>query len=106
MREKILSGKPSVDKPWLKYYPQVLLDNLQVPACTVEQYLQFNMPGLDVSAMHYYGTEVTWQEVFVKSELAAKALKALGFAQCSGIYLLTAGGRKAWCFFADPRQYH
>lgn len=79
MSEKILTGKPSVDKPWLKYYPQVLLDNLQVPPCTIEQYLQFNMPGLDVSAMHYYGTEVTWQEVFVKAELAAKALKALGF---------------------------
>lgn len=79
MSEMILTGKPSVDRPWLKYYPKALLDNLQVPACTLTQYLQFNMPGLDVTAMHYYGTDVTWAKIFADTERVAKALKAVGF---------------------------
>lgn len=76
-----LTGKPSIDKPWLKYYPKILMDNLQVPVCTLTQYLQFNMPGLDVPAMHYYGTDITWAEVFEKTERIAKSLKALGLGE-------------------------
>lgn len=74
-----LTGKPSVDKPWLKYYPSVLLDNLQVPQCTLTQYLQFNMPGMDVTAMHYYGTDISWAEVFATADRIARSLKAVGF---------------------------
>ena len=76
-----MTGKPSVDKPWLKYYPKELLDNLKVPQCTLTQYLQANMPGLDVPAIHYYGTEITWAEILSTSERIAKSLKALGFGE-------------------------
>ena len=76
-----LTGKPSIDKPWLKYYPSILLDNLQVPACTLTQYLQFNCPGLDVPAMHYYGTDITWGEVFARADRIAKSLKVLGIGE-------------------------
>ena len=34
----MLTGKPSIDRPWMKFYPDVLR-GIQVPACTVEQYL-------------------------------------------------------------------
>lgn len=73
-----LTGKPSIDKPWLKYYPPILMDHLQVPACTLTQYLQYNMPGLDVPAIHYYGTEITWAEIFDRADRIAKSLKVLG----------------------------
>ena len=73
------TGKPSVDKPWLKYYPQQLLDHLVVPECTLNQYLMANMPGLDVTAMHYYGTDFSWAQVLQSAERIAKALKAVGF---------------------------
>lgn len=76
-----LTGKPSIDKPWLKYYPPILMDNLQVPACTLTQYLQFNMPGLDVPAIHYYGTEITWREIFDQADRIAKSLKVLGIGE-------------------------
>ena len=79
MNNEILTGKPSVDRPWLKYYPQALLDNLQVPDCTLRQYLQFNIPSMDTVAMHYYGTDITWQQVFDRAGAVAKSLKALGF---------------------------
>ena len=47
-----MTGKPSVDKPWLKFYPQELLDNLKAPACTLHKYLESMMPCLDTVAMH------------------------------------------------------
>lgn len=31
----MLTGKPSIDRPWMKFYPDVLR-GIQVPACTVE----------------------------------------------------------------------
>lgn len=73
-----LSGFPSIDKPWLKYYPPQLLEHLQVPACTLTQYLQHNMPGRDVVAMHYYGTDITWGEIFEQVDCVAKSMKAMG----------------------------
>lgn len=74
-----LTGKPSVDKPWLKYYPAELLERLRVPECTLTQYLMGNMPGPDVTAMHYYGTDFSWLQVFSSADRIARALKAVGF---------------------------
>ena len=71
MSNAILTGKPSVDRPWLKDYPPVLLDNLQVPPCTLRQYLEFNMPSPDTIAMHYYGVDITWREVFERADACA-----------------------------------
>ncbi len=73
-----LTGKASIDKPWLKYYPAELIDNLQIPVCTMNQYMQYNMPGLDVPAIHYYGTDITWAEMFSNIEKIARSLKAMG----------------------------
>ena len=75
MSNNNLTGKPSVDKPWLKYYPGFFLKKIQVPECSLTQYLQKNMPGHQVSAIHYYGTEVTWAQIFAESTRIAKALK-------------------------------
>ncbi|MBQ2244488.1 MAG: acyl--CoA ligase [Oscillospiraceae bacterium] len=76
-----LTGTPSIDKPWLKYYPSQLFDHLRVPECTLTQYLQFNAPDADQVAMHYYGTDITWKEVFTEADRLAKALRAVGFGE-------------------------
>lgn len=81
MSMSTLTGKPSIDRPWLKYYPKALLDNLQVPTCTLSQYLQYNMPGLGVPAVHYYGVEITWAEIFYDADRVAKSLKVLGYGE-------------------------
>ena len=75
-----LTGRPSIDRPWMKYYPEVLR-NLQIPACTLMEYLKMNCPGEDVIAMHYYGNDIKWSTVFEKAEIIARALKALGFGE-------------------------
>lgn len=81
MSNHVLTGMPTVDKPWLKYYPQILLDNLQIPPCTLWQYLEYNKPSMDTIAIHYYGVEITWREVFDRADACARSLKALGFAE-------------------------
>lgn len=75
-----LTGKASVDRPWMKFYPEVL-KNLQIPACTLTEYLKMNCPGEDVVAMHYYGNDITWRTVFENAQLTARALKAVGFGE-------------------------
>ena len=75
-----LTGRASVDRPWMKLYPEVL-KNLQVPACTLMEYLKMNCPGEDVVAMHYYGNDIKWSTVFENAELTARALKAMGFGE-------------------------
>jgi len=79
MREKKATGLPSVDKPWLKYYPNFFLKKIQVPECSLTQYLQRNMPNLNAPAIHYYGTEMTWAQIFAASTKIAKALIAVGY---------------------------
>lgn len=76
----LTTGKPSIDRPWMKYYPE-FIRNLQVPECTMTEYLKQNCPGEDVAAMHYYGTDILWGTVFEQTDAVARSLKALGFGE-------------------------
>ena len=69
--------KPSVERAWLKYYPENIL-KLQIPECSVEEYLRMNCPGESVAAMHYYGNDITWQSVFEMVTRVEKSLRAMG----------------------------
>ena len=80
MNTNNLTGRASVDRPWMKFYPEVL-KNLQIPVCTLMDYLKMNCPGEDVVAMHYYGNDIKWSTVFENAELTARALKAMGFGE-------------------------
>lgn len=75
-----LTGRASVERPWMKWYPEVL-KNLRIPACTLMEYLKMNCPGEDVVAMHYYGNDIKWSTVFENVELTERALKAMGFGE-------------------------
>lgn len=76
----VLTGKPSVDRPWMKYYPKEV-SMLQVPPCTLGQYMMGVCPGMDVVAIDYYDTKITWGEMMGEVEPIAKALKAIGFKE-------------------------
>lgn len=36
-----LTGKPSIDRPWMQYYPQEMIENLTVPNSTIYEYLMY-----------------------------------------------------------------
>ena len=74
----VLTGRPSVDRPWMKFYPEAV-QQLRIPECTIQDYLRMNCPGVNTVAIHYYGTDTTWGTVFGQVKLTAKALRAIGF---------------------------
>lgn len=49
-----LTGKASIDKPWLKYYPEEL-HNMETPKITLEEFLKMKNPDDSKIAFEYYG---------------------------------------------------
>lgn len=75
-----LTGKASVDKPWLQFYPEALR-NVEVPTITVETFLRAKNPDENKIAFEYYGNKITWKEFWGEVDKAAKSLKVLGFGE-------------------------
>ena len=75
MLTKKLTGYPSIDKPWLKYYSEEAL-NAKLPACTIYDYLyESNKDYRGRTALNYFGRKITYGELFENIEKAARALK-------------------------------
>ena len=78
MQEQKLTGYPSIDKPWLKYYSEEAI-NTSVPECTIYEYIQKkNSNNLDKPAINYYGARFTYKQLFQFIDDTAKALSAIG----------------------------
>ena len=76
--EKKLTGYPSIDKPWLKYYSEEAI-NAEIPECSAYDYIyNVNKEHYDKSALDYFGKHITFREMFQKIEQCAQALKAYG----------------------------
>lgn len=78
MEEKKLTGYPSIDKPWLKYYPEEAI-NTPLPECTMYEYiLNNNQDNLKRVAINYYGTNITYGQLFMSINAVASALEQIG----------------------------
>ena len=78
MLKQKLSGYPSIDKPWLKYYSEEVL-NAPVPEKTIYQYMyDGNKDFPNDIAINYLGKEITYGEMFEKIDICAKAFMMLG----------------------------
>lgn len=77
---KNVTGKASIDKPWLNFYPEPF-KNVNVPNMTVEAFLKMRNPDESKYAFAYYGCKYTWKQLWDEVDLAAKALKAVGFQE-------------------------
>ena len=75
-----MTGKPSIDKPWLNFYPEPF-KNIEVPKMTVEAFLKMKNPDENRVSLEYYGHKFTWKELWKEVDLAARALRALGFEE-------------------------
>ena len=78
MEQKKLTGYPSVDKPWLKYYSEDII-RAPLPSCTIYEYLIENNRAYPKDyAIHYLGRRITYGELFQKIDATAAAFVALG----------------------------
>ena len=76
--EKALTGYPSIDKPWLKYYSEEAR-NAKVPKCTIYEYLwENNKHCLNNTAINYYGRRISYQTMFEEIDRVAHAFMNLG----------------------------
>lgn len=76
--EKKLTGYPSIDKPWLKYYAEDKRD-FTLPECSVYDFMiQNNEDNLDAIALDYFGKELSYRGLIKKIDCCAAAFLALG----------------------------
>lgn len=78
MEEKKLTGFPSIDKPWLKYYSEEAI-NAPLPECTVYEYLwERNNDHFDDIALIYFNRSISYRSLFLHIDSAEQALLYLG----------------------------
>lgn len=76
--EKKLTGYPSIDKPWLKYYTE---EEISTPLPTGTMYSHIfkkNQDNLNRIALNYYGSKISYQKFFENISEVASALEKLG----------------------------
>ncbi len=78
MEEKKLTGYPSIDKPWLKYYSEEAI-KADLPNLTIYDYvLRQNEHNMSHVAINYYGANITYGRMFERIDQMAGCLQAAG----------------------------
>ncbi len=76
--EKELTGYPSIDKPWLKYYSEEAI-NTPLPKGTAYEYLfEKNKNALSDTALIYFKRKISYGKMFEYIDKAAEAFHTLG----------------------------
>ena len=88
--KKTLTGYPSIDKPWLKYYSQEAI-NASLPECTVYEYVHQNNKDYpnDVALM-YFGRKITYGDLFQQVERVRNAFLNEGIRKGDKVILFTS----------------
>lgn len=77
MKEKI-TEYPSIDKPWLKYYTDEII-NASLPECSMYEYLwQNNKNHLDDISLIYFNKKISYRKLFEMIDKTANAFLSLG----------------------------
>lgn len=85
-----LTGYPSIDKPWLKYYSQEAI-GAPLPESSIYEYLyEKNKLALDDIAISYFGRKYSYKDLFFNVDRVANAFAALGVQKGDIVDLLLA----------------
>ncbi|MBR3833724.1 MAG: acyl--CoA ligase [Lachnospiraceae bacterium] len=85
-----LTGYPSIDKPWLKYYSQEAI-NAPIPQKTVfESIYEINSKHPDDVSLMYFGRKITYKTVFENVERVKKAFIANGVKKGDRVIMFTS----------------
>ncbi|MDO4851804.1 MAG: class I adenylate-forming enzyme family protein [Clostridia bacterium] len=87
MEQTKLTGYPSIDKPWLKYYSEKDLA-IKVPDMSLSQYLRdCNRNNLFLKALSFYGKTYTYQELFENIDRFSRFFQNLGVKENESVAL-------------------
>ena len=82
-----LTGYPSIDKPWLKYYSEEAI-NAQTPQCTIYQNIcNHNKDYPNDVALLFFGKKITYKHLFKEVNRVEKAFIAQGVKQGDNVAL-------------------
>ncbi len=79
---KKITGYPHVDKLWMKYYTEEQKEIIIPNNMNIVDYLkEKNKDNSSIVAEEYYLRDITYGELFYRSDLAARALSQIGVSQ-------------------------
>lgn len=88
---------PSIEKPWQKYFPAEALTQT-IPEHTVYNHLKIeNRNNLELTALHYYGTDISFRQMIERIDETANAFAALGVKQGDLVCFVSAGLPETIC---------
>ena len=78
MDKKEMTGYPSIDRPWLKYYSDQAINSV-LPECSIYEYLEQNNRDYPSDiAIIYLGRKITYRELFENIDKTAAAFLKAG----------------------------
>lgn len=87
--QKELTGYPSIDKPWLKYYSEEAINAL-LPSGSMYSYLyENNCQYLNDTAIMYFGTNISYKKLFGQIDRVTEAFKAIGVKRGDTVLFIT-----------------
>ena len=88
MSEK-MTGYPSIDKPWMKYYKNVSLDT-KIPEMSLYQYaFECNKDTLNNIALNYFGKNISYKKFFDTARMLANGFVNLGIREGDFVTILS-----------------
>ena len=88
MQNKELTGYPSIDKPWLKYYPDES-EKIPVPSLSIYQLFAENLDEKkDITAVNYYDCKINYKKLDERIHKTARAFKGIGVNENEIVCLL------------------
>lgn len=77
MEQTKLTGYPSIDKPWLKYYSKEA-ERITIPECSFYEDMYLHSRHRSGIAFEYMGLKTSYRKMFYMIDKAAKAFIAVG----------------------------
>ena len=88
---------PSQEKPWLKYYSKEALEHT-VPQLTAYGFMkEINQKNQDNTAINYYGSAISYRELFARVDETANAFAAYGVKKGDMVCFVTVGIPETIC---------
>lgn len=85
-----VTGKASIDKPWLKHYVE-LPDYKENDRTVYQELIENNKNRKDLLALEYFGTKTSFGELFKKIDATAKSYYANGVREGDFVTICAAG---------------
>lgn len=96
-----ITGYPSIDKPWLKYYSKEQI-NAPLPNCSLYEYLyECNKDHFEECALNYFGKKITFRRLFALIDETARAFVSIGVEEGEIVPIVTVSTvTSIVCFYA------